>query len=98
MKKTINKQKFVQDFMDIRPDNFTRRGLETMYDYFKKYEEDIGTEIEFDVIAICCEFHEDDYESLADGYGVDLENIKEYLYDNTVVIEITEDTCIIQVF
>lgn len=57
MKTTINKCDFVDAFhaMDRR-DNFNPKGLETLFDYLEQFEEDIGEEIELDVIALCCEY------------------------------------------
>ncbi len=45
-----------------RRENFSRQGRQALYDYLTEYEEDTGTEIELDVISLCCEFTE--YESV----------------------------------
>ena len=58
MKKTISFYEFQRDFQDVRPDNFSYDGLRALFDYLEDYAEDCGTEIELDVIAICCEFSE----------------------------------------
>ena len=60
MKKTISFYEFQRDFQDVRPDNFSYDGLKALFDYLEDYAEDCGTEIELDVIAICCEFSEYD--------------------------------------
>ena len=62
MKQTINFYDFQTAFENSRPDNFTREGLETLYEMLEEYEEDTGEELELDVIALCCDFTE--YESL----------------------------------
>ena len=64
MKDTINYDGFVSGLLQVRPDNFTISGLRTLYDYFEQLEQDIGEQIEFDPIAICCEFAE--YDSFTD--------------------------------
>ena len=60
MKKTISFYEFQRDFQDVRPDNFSYDGLRALFDYLEDYAGDCGTEIELDVIAICCEFSEYD--------------------------------------
>ena len=60
MKTTLNKYDFVDKFMPIRPDNFSRKGLEALFDYYEGLEADTGTETEFDPIGICCEWSEYD--------------------------------------
>ena len=65
MKKTINEFEFVQAFDDyMRSENFSRAGRFALYEYLTDLEEDMGEEIELDVIAICCDFTE--YENLKD--------------------------------
>ena len=96
MKETMNKTYFVSRFMDIRPDNFTYNGLEVLFDYLEAYEEDTGEELEFDPIALCCDFSE--YQNLKefqDDYGNEYETIEDIEY-NTVVIPIDDDSFIIQ--
>ena len=66
-----------------RKDQFSYEGLEALFNWLEQYEEDIGEEMELDVIAICCDFSE--YESLeefhkdydADTYA-DWDKIAEY--------------------
>lgn len=57
MKKTVNKEEFIEGFVRMgRKDNFTVKALEAMYDALIGIEEDVGIEMEYDVIAICCEY------------------------------------------
>lgn len=58
MKQQVTFSMFVDAFRSIRPDNFSYEGLELLFDYFEQYEEETGHEIDLDVIAICCDFHE----------------------------------------
>ena len=39
-------------------DNFSYEALKLLFDWFEEYEQDCGTEVELDPIAICCEFTE----------------------------------------
>ena len=58
MKQTVNITDFVNAFEKMRPSNFTYEGLECLYNYLIDYEQDTNTEIELDVIALCCDYSE----------------------------------------
>ena len=86
MKQTINEFDFKNEFKKIRPDNFSYDGLTALYDYLIQYEEDCGTELEFDPIAYCCEFSEyENFKEVKQNY--DIKSFKE-LEDNTTVLKI----------
>jgi len=77
MKTTVDFYDFKRSFEAIRPDNFSREGLSALWDYLEQYEEDCGTELELDVIAICCDFSEDSTENIAASYDIDLEDCED---------------------
>lgn len=83
----LTKSNFIQRFREVRPDNFTYTGLEALYDYYDDLSEDTGTDIEFDPIAICCDWSE--YKSFDEAlkYYTDCET-KEEFADNHYVIEL----------
>tara|TARA_R110000764_G_scaffold117701_1_gene205050 strand:- start:449 stop:751 length:303 start_codon:yes stop_codon:yes gene_type:complete len=100
MKKTINFYDFRDAFHKFgRGEQFSASALRTLFDYLEDYEESCDTEIEFDVIALCCEYTE--YDSIADFW---LEYDKEDYPDidaieyNTQVIMMDEESFIIQNF
>ena len=70
MKETVNEYRFVEGFKECnRENNFSYEGRKAMYEYFTEMEHD-GFEIEYDPIAICCEYSE--YESIKEyneNYG-----------------------------
>tara|TARA_R110000822_G_scaffold177980_1_gene317947 strand:- start:107 stop:409 length:303 start_codon:yes stop_codon:yes gene_type:complete len=73
-------------------DNFSYDGLVALFDYLEDYERDCGIEIDFDPVALRCEFTEyNDIKGAYENYLVyedetELE-MMEYLRDNTQVIE-----------
>lgn len=98
MKKTINEYDFISAFEEIRPDSFSRQGLKAMFDYFTEYEDSCDTEIEFDVIGICCEFTEyEDIEEFQRNYSTDYESIED-IEAHTTVIRIDDEAFIVQDF
>ena len=92
----INEADFISAFKSIRPENFSYEGLKSLYGYFEELSEDQN--IEFDVIAICCDFTE--YDNLAEfnrDYGKNFSDIEE-IFDHTQVIMINNEKFIIQNF
>ena len=86
MKTTVNIYQFRNEFEQTRPNNFSYDGLTALFDYLEEYEESCGTDVELDVIALCCEFTE--YVDLAEiqqNY-TDIESMED-LNDHTMVIE-----------
>ncbi len=90
MKQNVYLEDFRRAFQSTRPDQFSNRGLIALYDYFQNLEEDIGEELDLDVIAICCDYCEyKNFQELKSNYL----NIKtlEDLRERTEIIPI-EDT------
>lgn len=57
MKQTLNYYAFEKAFHDCdRFDQFGYAALRALFDYLEELEEDCGTEIELDVIALCCDW------------------------------------------
>ena len=86
---TVTQTEFVDRFVKIdREDNFSYWGRIALFEYFEQLEEDLGEQIEFDPIAICCEYTE--YESLDElneVYGKEFEDLDE-VSDYTSVIPV----------
>src|SRR5690625_3244543 len=55
---TVTLNQFINDFKEVRPNNFSYDGLSLLYDYLWELSDDIGENIVFDIIAICCDFSE----------------------------------------
>ncbi len=64
MKTNVNFYEFRNWFNQNRPDNFSADGLVALFDYLEQYEADCDIELEFDPIALCCEYNE--YENMAE--------------------------------
>ncbi len=64
IKETITLGRFRQGFPESYRQNFSYVGLEALYNYFNELSEDMEQDIEYDPIAICCEWAE--YSSLED--------------------------------
>jgi hypothetical protein len=109
MKTTVTESDFRDAFRAMgRTDQFSYEGLGVLFSYLESYEQDTGEELELDVIALCCDYYEDTWESIADSYGIELtdpededlaqEEVQEYLEQNTVLVGTVTGGCIYQAF
>lgn len=96
MIKTISQNDFINYFMDsdTYKNNFSFDGLVALYDYLDEYDN-----FEIDLVAICCDFTE--YEDIKEVYQnyegyelsqeelnkIDEETMREYLNNNTILLE-----------
>ena len=96
MKNTITVGEFRDTIRTLRPDNFSYNGLMALFEYLVEFEEDTVSEIDFDPIALCCEFSEYELDKLLGAYP-DCETIEDII-DNTQVIEVSKDLYIIANF
>jgi hypothetical protein len=96
MKTTVSRYDFERAFVDAdRKDQFSYEGLAVLFDYFEDYEEQTGEEIELDVIALCCEYNEDNPDDIIANYSIDVEGldddekieaVRDYLIENTQLV------------
>jgi hypothetical protein len=106
MKTTVTLSSFRDSFQRAgRGTQFSYDGLEVLFEYFEQLEEDIGEEIELDVIGICCEYAEASPLEIADNYSIDIEGlddesdiedkVRDYLQDEGVYVGTTDDNNIV---
>ena len=87
MIETVSKFRFIDWFRssDTYKNNFSYEGLNALFDFYEELEDGTGEQIEFDPIAICCEWSEyDSFEEIKDTY--DCINTEEDLHAHTQVI------------
>ena len=91
MYQTVNEYQFEDMFNKMgRENQFSYNGKRALYQYLLELEEDSGTQIELDVVALCVDFTE--YPSAIEAASVfkneftSEEEALEYLQDNTSVI------------
>jgi hypothetical protein len=104
MKMTLNKDEFRFHFDQVRPNNFSYEALGMLFDYLEECDENM----EFDPIAICCDFTEGNFQEVANELDdeIDLETVglneqetaqkvADYLSEKTTVLGITSDHFIV---
>jgi hypothetical protein len=94
MKRTITEHEFIDGFKGSYADSFTYEGKKALFEYFEQMEEDTGFDMEFDPIAIHCEYTEyDDFTEFLEEYEdyAKEHNIKEIddIAEHTQLIYVT---------
>jgi len=104
MQQMVSEYDFIQAFLtsDTYKNNFSYDGLKALYEYLTEYEDSTGEQIEFDMIALCCDYSEyhnakEVYEAYDNRGIVNEEEAMEWLEGNTTVIPF-EGGIIIQQF
>jgi len=88
MIQTLRLSDFTNAFRNSdRKDQFSYEAQTILFDYFEQYEDSTGEQIEFDMIAICCEWAENTPEELSEMYKID--NVLDYLENHTTVAGVT---------
>lgn len=101
MKTTITFSTFCDGFRDAdRNENFSYDGKRALFDYLEQYEEECCTELDFDVVALCCDYNEMDMVDIVREYRIDVseceddadvvETVTEYLNDNTQLVAVLD--------
>jgi|TARA_R110001599_G_scaffold49969_1_gene142064 hypothetical protein len=92
MIETVTRTRFINWFRqsDTYKNQFSFFAQASLYDYFEEYEEDTGEKIEFDPIAICCDYSEyANLEEYNENYQP-VENLDQ-IRELTTVIEIPQN-------
>lgn len=94
MKQAITQSDFHDAFIRMdRKENFSYEARELLFDFF----EEVDPDMELDVIAICCDYYENDLDTVISEYRLEddvedmdddekLEYVRDYLSDNTSMI------------
>ena len=109
MKQSINFSQFIDAFhAHDRYDDYGYEALKVIFEYLEQYEEETGSEIELDVIAICCDYNAEHYTDIASNYSIDLEGLDDdeakqavidYIQDNSAYLgEATDGELVYQSF
>ena len=108
MKITLTESEFVNRFRAIRPDQFSIEALRALFTQLEELERDCGAEVEFDPVAICCDWSE--YPSAleaAEAYGFKAKDSEDekadkaeedafwFLRDETTVLELESGAVVV---
>lgn len=101
MKITVTESMFCEQFKRVRPDQFSRKALEALFEYYELSERENGEELELDVVSVCCDWTEyDSALEAAESYGFEADESEderadmserdalEFLQDNTTVLDL----------
>ena len=92
MKQTINNYQFHNAFEQAnRSDNFSYEALDLLFEYFENLESDLGYDLEFDVIAICCEYQESTIDDIINDYSLDVSDCEDLVAKHALVSDFLND-------
>ena len=75
---TVTQDEFISTFKKVRPDNFSYEGLEVLFEHLEMVEQDMDKPMEFDVIAITCDYSEYNNEKeLLENYDMSICEIQD---------------------
>lgn len=94
MKQTLNKDQFRFAFQQVRPNQFSYEALGVLFDDFEQYEINTGEQVEFDPIAISCEYAEMTMDEIFKAYPdvldlIDMDRPRESTY--SIVVDYLND-------
>lgn len=82
-----------------RGNQFSYEALGLIFDYLN----DCGSDVELDVVGVCCEFAEQHYSDFAEAYGLELspedteqehiQQVKDFIETESILIGQTSDQC-----
>lgn len=76
---TVTETGFISAFAAAgRADQFTVPARAVLFEYYESLAEDTGEDIELDVIAICCDWHEMTLDELRAEYPDQLEGARDF--------------------
>jgi hypothetical protein len=108
MKVTLTESEFVNRFRASRPEQFSIEALRALFTHLEELERDCGEEVEFDPVAICCDWSE--YPSAieaAEAYGFKAKDSEDekadkaeedafwFLRDETTVLELESGAVVV---
>ncbi len=94
---TLTLEGFRREFEAFgRTENFSPRGLEALFNYLENLADDIGQNIEMDVIAFCVEYTEyDSFKELQLDYSnLEIEDLEGFR-ERTEIIEVPNTSALI---
>ena len=86
----VTEHSFIDAFRnsELRKEQFSYEALKELFEYYDNLAEDTGEPIQFDMVAICCEWAEyDSLEELEEAYDMPLKALE----DNITVLTFTFD-------
>jgi hypothetical protein len=103
MKTTVYFSEFCDYFRKIRPDNFSYQGLRILFDYLEEVDNSCGEDSELDVIGLCCDFAESDWQTIARDYDTlsdcrEKVEVLDFLADQGALIGETDNSIVYRQF
>ena len=79
----LSKSEFIDTFRNSNTykNNFSYDGLNALFNYLEQWEQEMGEDVEFDMVGICCDYSEfEDQKELEKNYNMTLQEIGDHTY------------------
>ena len=88
MKTTLSKEQAINTLTQDQYAGWNYDEAEALVNYYEQIEEDTGEQIEFDPVAVRCEWSSETKEEICENYGIDPLDLISQLKMNTSYIEL----------
>ena len=88
MKTTLTTEQAINTLLQDQYAGWTYDEAEALISYYEEFEEDTGEQIEFDSVAVRCEWSSETKEEICENYGIDPLDLISQLKMNTSYIEL----------
>jgi len=89
---TVTESQFIREFDEMgRSNNFSPLARRKLYERMEDFSQDMGEDVDFDVIGICCEWSEMSAEELIEAYGEESEGfdtVYQRVHEASEIIEV----------
>jgi len=102
----VTQSEFIDTFRqsELRKNNFSYDGLIALFEYLEEYEDSTGEQINFDMIAICCDYSEyrdleefiNDYQDYAKDWDKALKDWPPKAAYENLILALREQTEVIE--
>ena len=106
---TMDKGDFVARLVGDRHASWSVEGAEVLFDYLDEVSDDTGEPIEFDLVALRCDYSEDTVDEIIDYHSLDVSDaeddedektdlVRDFLESRTTIVGETSDGFVYAVF
>lgn len=85
--KRLDEYDLREEFISYNRDKFSIEGYEAIIDYFDEFEEQKS----LDVMAICCDFVEDNISNIARDYDLNEDEVQDFIEQNSAYHRILDN-------
>ncbi len=95
---TMTQYDFLREWPESRRDQFSEEALVALFEFYERLGEDCGQPVEFDPIAICCDWTEwDDIDEFREQYALEVDSWSD-VAGHTITIPLSGGAALVMAF